>query len=182
MAKARLSPKNATGATDLYSRNFLWGTGLVNLPGRAGLDAGFGISYNSLVWTKQGSNIYFDADSNNVSPGFRFGFPVIEPVYYDATGSRTFNYLMVSPAGKRTEFRQVNGASGTYETADSSYTQLKITGASNPNEPVENIIITVTGTDGTKMSFEWKAGAFRCSQIKDRNGNTLPSITTNMDC
>lgn len=42
-AKLRLSPKEATGGTDLYSQNFAWGTGLVGLPGRAGLDAGFGI-------------------------------------------------------------------------------------------------------------------------------------------
>jgi hypothetical protein len=178
LAKARLSPKNATGATDLYSRNFSWGTELVSLPGRTGLNAGFGISYNSLIWTKQGSNIYFDTDNSNISPGFRFGFPVIEPVYYDDTGSRTFNYLMVSPSGARVQFRQVNGASGTYETADSSYTQLKTIGAGNPNEPVENITITVTGTDGTKMTFAWKAGAFRCSEIKDRNGNF---ITVNHD-
>jgi YD repeat-containing protein len=178
LAKARFSPKNATGGTDLYSRNFSWGTGLISLPGRAGLNAGFGMSYNSLVWTKQGSNIYFDTDNSNISPGFRFGFPVIEPIYYDNTGSRTFNYLMVSPSGARVQFRQVNGASGTYETADSSYTQLKTTGASSPNEPVENVIITVTGTDGTKMTFRWKAGAFRCSEIKDRNGNF---ITVNHD-
>jgi hypothetical protein len=172
LAKARLSPKNAIGGTNLYSRNFSWKTGLVSLPGRAGLDAGFGISYNSLIWTKQGSNIYFDADNSNVSPGFRFGFPVIEPVYYEATDSRTFNYLMVSPSGARTEFRQVNGASGTYETTDSSYTRLKATGASNPNEP-ENVTITVTGNNGTQMNFQWKAGAFRCSRIKDRNGNYI---------
>ncbi|MBK8810886.1 MAG: hypothetical protein IPN69_09175 [Acidobacteria bacterium] len=67
MIKARLWPKGSqerssphdrqsvhrtkaiTGGTDLYSRNFAWGTSLVGLAGRAGLDAGFGISYNSLV-------------------------------------------------------------------------------------------------------------------------------------
>jgi|GEM_PF-4946743 len=45
----RLKPSEATGGTNLYSRNFGWGTSLVGLPGRSGLDAGFGISYNSLV-------------------------------------------------------------------------------------------------------------------------------------
>lgn len=172
MAQTRLSPKNATGGTNLYSRNFSWGTSLVGLPGRAGLNAGFGISYNSLIWTKHGDSVYFDVDNSNISPGFRFGFPTIEPIYYDAT-TQKFSYLMVSPSGSRTEFRQVNGASDTYETANSSYLQLKTAGATNPNDPAENITITVTGTDGTKMTYEWKAGAFRCKEIKDRNGNYI---------
>jgi hypothetical protein len=169
LAKARLSPKNATGGTDLYSRNFSWGASLVGLPGRAGLDAGFGISYNSLIWTKDGSAIYFDTNQDNVSPGFRLGFPTIEPVYYD-TVTQKWNYLMVTPSGGRTEFRQT-AASNTYETADSSYVQLKTKGAVSPNDPVEDISMTVTGTDGTRMDYEWKGGAYRCSQVMDRNGN-----------
>jgi hypothetical protein len=176
LAKARLSPKNATGGTDLYSRNFSWGTSLVGLPGRAGMNAGFGMSYNSLVWTKQGSNIYFDTNADNISPGFRFGFPTIEPIYYDTVTAK-FNYLMVTPSGGRVEFRQT-AVSGTYETADSSYVQLKTKGADSPNDPVEDIDITITGTDGTQMEYRWSAGAYRCTQIKDRNGNY---ITINHD-
>lgn len=171
LAKARLSPKNATGGTNLYSRNFGWSSGLVGLAGRAGFDAGFGVSYNSLVWTKQGNAIIFDADNSNISPGARFGFPTIEPAYYDSQTGR-FAYLMVSPSGARTEFRQI-GASRYYETADSSYAQLYAKGAKSPNTPVEDLSITVTGTDGTKMRYAWIAGAFRLSQIKDSNGNFI---------
>jgi YD repeat-containing protein len=178
-AKVRLSPKNSTGGTDLYSRNFAWGTGLVGLPGRAGLDAGFGISYNSLVWTKDAatSTMIFDADNSNVTPGFRMGFPTIEPVYYDAQTGK-FAYLMVTPSGSRVEFRQT-AASNVYETADSSYTQLKINSTitpndpGNPNEPAENLTITVTNTSGTNMLYEWKNGAYRCQKITDRNGNYI---------
>ena len=180
LAKARLAPKNQTGGTDLYSRNFGWGTGLVNLPGRAGLDAGFGISYNSLVWTKQSGVMIFDADNSNVSPGFRFGYPTIEPSYFDRDTGK-FAYLMVTPSGKRVEFRQ-EAASNIYETADSSYTQLtfsvRLLGEQGQPPPVDDGTLTVTTTDGTQMTYLWKAGAFRCSQIKDRNGNF---VTVNHD-
>jgi YD repeat-containing protein len=171
LAKARLSPKNATGETDLYSRNFSWSSGLVNLPGRSGLDAAFGISYNSLVWTKQGNMMVFDADNANVSPGFRFGFSTIEPAYYDALTGK-FAYLMVTPSGARVEFRQTT-ASNIYETGDSSYSQLIVKGDNSPNTPPEDLAIGILTTDGTRMSYQWKAGAFRCTQIKDRNGNFI---------
>ena len=182
VSAARLSPKNATGGTDLYSQNFSWGTSLVGLPGRSGMNMGFGIGYNSLVWTKvvdtannNAQSIVFDADQSNVAPGFRFGFPVIEPAYFD-NATATFNYLMVSPSGARTRFKQLGGASDTYETEDSSYLQLKTTGAANANDPVENITITVRGTDGTQMTYLYKGGAFRCSEIKDRNGNYITVV------
>jgi YD repeat-containing protein len=161
LAAERLSPKNATGGTNLYSQNFSWGTSLVNLPGRAGMDLNLGIGYNSLVWIKKGSEIVFNPDTNNVSPGFQFGFPILETAYNDG-GSGPYTYLMVTPDGGRKEFRQV-GSSTTYETADSSYTQLVVNGAT----------ITVTGTDSTQMSYSWKVNAFKCTQIKDRNGNYI---------
>lgn len=172
-ARTRLSPKNATGGTDLYSRNFSWGTGLVGLPGRAGLDAGFGISYNSLVWTKDTINnaIVFDADNSNVTPGFRMGFPTVEPVYYDASTGK-FAFLMVTPSGGRVEFRQT-AASDVYETADSSYAQLKINNSASPNDAADSLTLTVTTTDGTKSLYEWKNGAYRCQKITDRNGNYI---------
>ncbi len=168
-AKTRLSPKNSMGDTDLYSRNFSWSAGLVNLPGRAGLDAGLGISYNSLVWTKGDTTMVFDADKSTVSPGFRFGFPVIEPVYYN---NPSFNYLMVTPSGAKVEFKQI-GVTGTFETADSTYAQLKLNGLTTPNDPPENLTLTVTTTDGTQMKYSWIANAYRCTQIQDRNGNYI---------
>jgi hypothetical protein len=173
-AKVRLSPKNSTGGTDLYSRNFSWGTSLVGLPGRAGLDAGFGISYNSLIWTKDAATntIVFDADNSNVTPGFRMGFPSIEPVYYDSQTGK-FAYLMVTPSGSRVEFRQT-AATNVYETADSGYTQLKINGTgTSPNDPADSLTLTVTNTSGTNMLYEWNTGAYRCQKITDRNGNYI---------
>jgi YD repeat-containing protein len=172
-AKTRLSPKNSMGGTDLYSRNFGWETTLVSLKGRAGLDMELGISYNSLVWTKDAANnaIVFNVDNSNVSPGFRFGFSTVEPAYYDSQTSK-FLYLMVTPSGERVEFRQT-AALDTYETTDSSYRQLKINGSATPNDPAENLSLTITSTDGIQMLYEWKGGAYRCQKIIDHNGNYI---------
>ena len=171
LAKARLAPRNATGGTDLYSQNFSWGTSLVGLPGRSGMDMNLGLSYNSLVWTKEGTTVHFDADAGNVSPGFRLGYPTIEPAHYDsATG--LWNYLMVTPSGARVEFRQ-KGATSEYETADGSYALLTLKPGSQPSDPPEDVAFTVRTTDGTAMSYEWKGGAFRCKEVKDRNGNYI---------
>ncbi|MCO6511727.1 MAG: VCBS repeat-containing protein [Aridibacter famidurans] len=172
-SQTRLSPKNATGGTNLYSRNFSWGTPLVSLPGRAGLDAGIGVGYNSLVWIKDPSNstMVFDPDGSNVAPGFNFGFPEIEPVYYDST-TQKYSYLMVTPSGSRIEFRQA-AAKNEYESADSSYLILKTLNAEDPNDPVGSFEITVTDTNGTVMTYEWKANAYRLKEIKDRNSNYI---------
>jgi YD repeat-containing protein len=170
LAEARLLPRNSTGGTNLYSQNFSWGTQLVSLPGRAGLNMGLGISYNSLVWTKSGTNLFFDSDYSNVSPGFRFGFPTIDQVNQDKDGN--FYYVMVTPSGSRLVFKQT-AVTNYYETIDSSYIQLRVTGATNPNDPAEDLTLTVYGTDGTQMSYEWKGGAYRCKEIRDRNGNYI---------
>src|ERR1043166_4032376 len=72
---------------------------------------------------------------------------------------------MVSPSGQRVEMRQV-GSSSIYEAQDNSYTQLD---ATNPSAPI------VRMTDGTQLSFTPVTinSEFRCTQIKDRNGNYI---------
>ncbi len=171
LAMERLSPKNATGGTNIYSKNFAWGRQLVSLPGRSGLDLGMGISYNSRVWTKVDASIVFDADLSNVSPGFRLDFPVIEPAFYD-DGPDRYVYTMVTPSGARVQFRQTT-VSNIYETVDSSYLQLETENAEDPNDPIEEILLSVLSPDGTRFSYEWNSGAFRCTKIKDRNGNYI---------
>ena len=180
LSRARLSPKNETGGTNLYSRNFSWGTGLVSLPGRAGLDLGIGLSYNSLVWTKvDGENkIVFDADKSNITPGFRFGFPMIEPVYADPVTGQN-KHIMLTPSGARVELLQTSYSSSLnaaiYDAVDSSYTQLKATGL---NLPVDQQTLVLRTASGMVMKYAWKGGAFRCTEIIDRNGN---KITVNHD-
>ena len=163
---ARRRPMNETGdpGVDLGSRNFNWSLPLVSLPGRAGLDVNLTLFYNSLVWTKDGSNMKFNADLGSPAPGFRLGLPILQQRFLNSqTG--IYAYLMVTPSGSRVELRQV-GSSNIYESQDSSYTQLDV---STANAPV------VRTTDGTQFTFTpvTNDSEFRCSQIKDRNGNYI---------
>jgi YD repeat-containing protein len=161
---ARLDPLNRTGGSgeDPLSRNFNWSVGLVGLSGRAGLDLGLSLAYNSLVWTKSGSYIAFDNDRGFPSPGFRLGFPVIQPAYNNSeVGKQAF--LLITPDGSHTELRQV-GTSSFYESADSSHLLLD---ASDGNTMI------LRTTDGTQLSYAWQGSDFQCTQIKDRNGNFI---------
>src|SRR5574341_864805 len=164
---ARLDPLNRTGGggEDPLSRNFNWNLPLVGLPGRSGLDLGLSLSYNSLAtWTKSGSYIRFDDDRGFPAPGFRLGFPVIQPAFWNLQVGK-YSYLMITPSGSRIELRQV-GTSDLYQSTDSSYLLLD---TSN---------MTLRTTDGTQLSYAWKGNDFECTQIKDRNGNF---ITVNYD-
>lgn len=159
---SRLDPDNAVGQAgeDLLSRNFNWSLPVVGLPGRAGLDIGLSLTYNSLVWTRDATStqIRYDADQGFPSPGFRLGFPVIEQKYVNSQTGKT-SYLMIMPSGARVELRETS-TQGVYESADSSYLQL-----------TEGSSLTVRTMDGTQLSYD--TNGYRCSQIKDRNGNFI---------
>src|ERR1043165_3585695 len=163
---ARLDPMNQTGGDgeNPLSRNFNWKLPLLNLPGRAGMDLGLTLSYNSLVWTRNGSSVSFDDDHGFPSPGFRLGFPVIQPQYLNSeTGKNAF--LLISPDGGRTELRQV-GTSTLYEAADSSHLLL------------DAATMILRSTDGTQLTYASVGGEYDCTQIKDRNGNYISISNT----
>jgi len=112
---ARLDPLNATGGggENPLSRNFNWTVPPVGLSGRAGLDLSLTLSYNSLVWTKVGSSyISFDDDHGFPSPGFRLGFPIIQPFFNTQLNQNGF--LFIGSDGSRVELRQVTGAPTLY--------------------------------------------------------------------
>lgn len=71
-------------------------------------------------------------------------------------------YLLITSAGKRVELRQV-GSSNIYEAADSSYLQLTDNGSS----------LLLRPTDGTQMTYSKIVNEWRCTKVKDRNGNYL---------
>jgi YD repeat-containing protein len=164
LASARVDPFNQPG-NGLTARDAEWSVSLLSLPGRAGLDLGLSLSYSSMIWTHSGPYIYFDEDNGWPSPGFRLGFPTIQEKYFDAQAGKNA-YVLIS-GGSRVSLRQV-GTSNTYEAADSSYLQLIDNGGS----------LLLRTTDGTQLSYQVFNSEWRCTQIKDRNGNYL---TVNYD-
>lgn len=164
---ARLDPLNQTGGggENPLSRNFNWSLPLVGLPGRAGMDLGLVLSYNSLVWTKIGNTVSFNDDNGFPGPGFRVGFPVIQPSYLNAETGK-IAYLLIGSDGSRTELRQVSTSgdgANLYEAADSSHLLLDTT--------TTPFILRMS--DGTQLSYELKGGEYQCTKIKDRNGNYI---------
>lgn len=159
---ARLDPLNETGGggENPLSRNFNWSLPLVGLPGRSGLDLALGLSYNSLVWTKVGSNaISFDNDAGFPTAGFRLGYPTIQQPYFNAEVGK-FAFLLINSDGSRTELRQV-GTSDLYAAADSSHLLL------------DAATMVLRSYDGTQMTYALMGSVFNCTQVKDRNGNYI---------
>ena len=118
-----------------------------------------------MIWTHSGPYIYFDEDNGWPSPGFRLGFPTLQERYFDAQAGRNV-YVLIS-GGSRVSLRQL-GTSNVYEAADSSYLQLIDYGGS----------LLLRTTDGTQLTYQLFNSEWRCTQIKDRNGNY---ITVNYD-
>jgi YD repeat-containing protein len=176
---SRIAPEHRTGrpGEDLLSGNYNWGSGMVDLAGRSGLNLNLGLSYNSLAaWTKvvppyrpmmpprfqQHTTWTFDADRGFPSTGFKLGFPSVQgPFNNNQTGHGS--YLVLMPSGARVELRQVDW-SNVYEAADSSYLQL-IDGG--------NGSLLVRTTDGTQLAYWSINNEYRCTEVQDRNGNYI---------
>jgi YD repeat-containing protein len=160
LISARVDPRNQPG-NGMLTRDAAWSVPLLSLPGRNGLDLGLALSYSSMVWTRSGPYIYFDEDNGFPSPGFRLGFPTVQRKVFDAqTGKKA--YLLITGSGQGVELRQV-GTSNVYEAGDSSYLQITDNGSS----------LLLRDTSGTQMALSDSNGEYRCTSIKDRNGNYL---------
>ncbi|HUS09111.1 MAG TPA: S8 family serine peptidase, partial [Pyrinomonadaceae bacterium] len=161
---ARTRPANETGRPDetLGSRNFNWSLPILGLKGRAGLDLSIVLYYNSLVWTKQGNLVQYNADHGTPAPGFQIGLPRLQAQYFD-TDDNAYAYTMITSSGARVKMKRV-GTSAVYESSDSTYTQLTFSGTT----PI------VKTSDGSQYVFGTLVSAERrCTQIKDRNGNYI---------
>ncbi|HEY2964364.1 MAG TPA: DUF4214 domain-containing protein, partial [Pyrinomonadaceae bacterium] len=160
LISARTDPRNQPGH-GMLARDATWSVPLLSLPGRNGLDLGLALSYSSMVWTRSGPYVHFDEDNGFPSPGFRLGFASVQRQVFNAQTAKNA-YLLITAGGQRVELRQV-GTSNVYEAADSSYLQLI------DNSPY----LTVRSTDGIELSFAEVDNEYRCTQVKDRNGNYL---------
>ncbi len=163
-ALERLNPHNRVGepAFDLLSGNFNWSKVLIDAPGRAKLNLNLSLVYNSLVWTRAGSQMAFDLDRGQPAPGFRLGFPTIQARFRDSQTDQ-FTYLLLTSEGSRVALRQV-GRSNVYEATDASLLQLIDRGRDGA---------LLRRPDGTQLTFKWIRGQLQCTQIKDRNGNRI---------
>jgi RHS repeat-associated protein len=167
---ARKKPTNETGdpGVTLGSRNFNWSLPIVSLKGRGSLDLSIALYYNSLVWTKQGTAIQYNADHGTPAPGFQIGLPRLQSQYFNSDDG-SYAYAMITPTGGRVQMKQV-GTSGVYESSDSTYAQLTF---------LQSIPIVKT-TDGTQYVFgTLVSGEWHCTKIEDRNGNYV-SATYNI--
>lgn len=70
---------------------------------------------------------------------------------------------MLLPSGGRVELRRI-GTTNVYESADSSYIQLVDNGSGS---------LLVRTTDGSQLAYWSINSEYRCTEIKDRNGNYL---------
>lgn len=155
----RLKPRNrtGTGGEDLASGNFNWSVPVLELAGRAGLNLNLDLAYNSLPWTRVNTVMIFDADRGFPGPGFRLGFPSIQPQFYHYETSANA-YLLIMPSGRRVELRQVTDR--VYEATDSSNLQLTDGGSG----------LLLRAADGSQMSFVLINGEYRCTGIRDLCG------------
>ena len=164
-----------TGGEDLLSRNYNWGTPIVSLPGRAGMGLNLGLSLNSLIWTKSGTNIYFNLAKGFPSPGFHLGFPEIGVAFYN-TETGTGSFLVTMPSGMRYEFRaNPSLGSNVYEEMGGTHMLLVVKpGVFDYRDTIWNLLLT----DGTVYKFKIPTNGNnpKCIEVKDRNGNFI-SIT-----
>ena len=168
-----IKPSNRVGTSseDLLSRNFNWATPIVSIPGRAGMDLNLGLSLNSLVWTKSGTNIYFNLAQGFPSPGFRLGLPELGPLFYN-TETATESRIVIMPSGRMYEFR-LNPAYSpevVYEEMGSTYMLLTL--KTNPFNSLDKTW-TLLPPDGSAYKFRIIANNPKCVEAKDRNGNFI---------
>lgn len=175
MAMIDHSNRVGTPGVDLLSRNYNWGTPIVSLPGRAGMDLNLGLSLNSLVWTRSGENIYFNLDQGFPATGFRLGLPELFYTDFHNTDTGTDSRIVIMPSGKRYEFRRNPAYSPevVYEEMGSTYMLLTL--KINPFNSLDKTW-TLLLPDGTTYKFKLIASVPKCVEVKDRNGNFI-SVT-----
>ncbi|MEK7830571.1 MAG: hypothetical protein AAB401_05755, partial [Acidobacteriota bacterium] len=158
---------------NLDSKNYSFSLPVMSLAGRAGMNVGLGLSYNSKVWTSDAATgtMIFNGDRGFPAPGWQLGFGAIQirdgnGAYYNSTTGKS-SIIFITPDGTRHDMGY-NSASARFESYDSSYLKF------------DSVAQILYSPDGTKMKF----GAYSYDsnvkdflafpiEIKDRNGNFI---------
>lgn len=162
----RFSPNLSAASTDsqLGSSSFNLSIPIFGSGGR-GVGAGLNLSYNSRMWTKNGtSSIIFDYDQGWPAPGFRLNYGWIIRDYNVAIGS-SGNYLLIEADGTRTPL--IKQGTDTYRSEDGRYLQFSNHILSLPN--------------GTTVKYTLNNARFLPVWVKDINGNSISITYVNRD-
>jgi YD repeat-containing protein len=158
---AYVSPAACPVKANLFSQDVEYSVPLLSLAGRAGLSLNLTLNYNSKVWIKSASTIYFDGEQSWPAPGWRLGFGRIDGVF---SGPDSYNhYYYVAPDGGVHDLRY-NGSDSLYESIDSTFMDF------NDSTGVLRM------KDGTQITFALQGGSggyVLPTQVKDRNGNYI---------
>jgi RHS repeat-associated protein len=146
---------------NLFSQDVEYTVPLFSLVGRAGLNLSLALTYNSKVWIKSGSTMYFDGGQSWPAPGWRLGFGRIDGRYTDS--SSVNHYYYIAPDGGIHDL-PYNSTDSLYESTDSTYLDF------NDSTGV------LRSSDGTQTTFALQGGSggyVLPTQVKDRNGNYI---------
>ncbi len=101
---------------------------------------------------------------------------------YSRWQANSFQYKIYNSGSSDYTTLNLGASNSKIAPADSSYAQVKVNnpGTSNSPTPIEDITLTVSGTDGTQLAYSWIGGAYRCTRVTDRNGNYI-TISNNSD-
>lgn len=143
--------------------NFSFNIPVASLPSR-GMDASVGITYNSRLWTKSGTNNFtYDVENSWLAPGFNLSLGYLELEY--PSGQSPIPRILTDPNGTRHQLFSVG--SGNYETADGTF--IRVQG------------YTATFPDGTKIRYytDYATGVLQRhypTSITDRHGNMMFTV------
>ena len=162
-------------SVNLSSGNVSFTAPVLSLAGRAGLNLDLALTYNSKVWNKTGSTMFFNADKGFPAPGWRIGFGAIQaldwttPYTNSVTGKQSVIYI--APDGTRRDLAY-NSATSRYESYDSSYLEFNWT---------TRVLRTSGGMEILFADTATSDGQFLPTRIRDRNGNVLNIFYRNLD-
>ena len=143
--------------------NFGFDIPVAGLSGR-GMNTGVGVTYNSRLWTKSGTDHFtYDVENSWLAAGFNLSLGYLELEY--PSGQSPIPRILTDPNGTRHQLFSVGN--GSYETADGTF--IRVEG------------YTATYPDGTKIRYytDFATGTLQRhypTAITDRHGNVIYTV------